>query len=112
MQMYGNSGHRILPLIEELLSCDDALWVDDSRSPTKQDFYEILVKGAAFELFHEGKISKQSRDIFLYSIGIDEYYPRLSAKEMSSKYGISNLSVRSIRFHTARKILKMINLEI
>ena len=112
MRMYGDAGDTISPLIEDLVSCEDSLYFDWDKSASKTDLAEILIKGAAFELFHEGKISKQSRDIFLYSIGIDEYYPRLSAKEMSRKYGISNLSVRSIRFHTARKILKVINLEI
>jgi hypothetical protein len=108
MHKYGDSGDVILSLFEDIVAEGEAMWDHWDRSATKKDMFEILIKGAAFDLCELGTITEISRDILLYSMGIDEYYPRLSAKEMGKKFGMANTDVRSVRFHTARKVLRHI----
>ena len=101
---YGKDGNQDLPLKDAVT--DEHL--PYGQDGIKKDLFEILLKGAAFDLCEKGIIKDTERDIFLFCLGIDEYWPRMSAKELGVKFGIDNLKVRTIRFQVAKKVRKEI----
>jgi len=113
MQKYTGGGDKLWSLNEDdpsLCGINDLTYdsVEQIGDGVKKDLFEILIKGAAFKLATDDKITEQERDILLFAMGIDEYYPRKEAKEQAKFYKISNLKVRTIRYQVAQKVLKEI----
>lgn len=73
------------------------------------DLYEQAVKDACYYLVNAGKLKRLHAEILLHSHGIDEFFPKKTAKEIASLYNIKNNEVKVIRYNTSKKIIKHIH---
>lgn len=121
MQKYGNSGDNVQSLnsvinhdgreIEhlEFIREEDSVFAEQD-DPLKKDLYEQLIKDCVFSLMRGHKISKIDAEVLLHSHGIDEYFPKKTAMEISEILKIKNTEVRTRRFVTAKKVADYIRI--
>ena len=89
------------------MTYDDNLFSEQDDA-LKKDLYEQMIKDCAYDLYRQEKITKIDLAILLHSHGIDEFFPKKTAKEIGRLYNIKNTEVRTKRFNTAKKVAEMI----
>lgn len=115
MKQYGDAGNTILSIDEQIdtdTSCSDILSYDNQfylsdKDGVKLDLFEQLIKDAVLRMLRQKRLKKTHACIFLHSHGIDEYFPKKTAHQISMIYKtITANKVRTIRFRVAQKVLK------
>ena len=121
MKTYNGKGSEIIPIdnnLERILTEDNML-IDTGEPSALKDVSEQILIDATYSLLKKDKISKLELDIFMYSHGLDNYFPKRDTKTIAKiirrrkiklykGYNI-NETIKMIRYRTAQKVKQEIN---